>query len=450
MGLWAVVRGSLGDAVPGTRFMCFSTAPIEAIASFDHFNRMLPRETPALFAALLKTVIRNGSLAIIESTGRRRPIGDGTPPSVVVRLASRRTDLRLALNPALAIGEAYMDGMLTIESGSLYDFIDILARNMKHHDDNAWLAMLGKGRRLLKQNNPLARARRNVATHYDLSGQLYALFLDVDRQYSCAYFRTPGDTLEEAQENKKRHIAAKLMLDRPGLKILDIGSGWGGMALYLARVAGADVTGLTLSVEQHKVSQERAAAAGLGDRVRFELRDYRQESGRYDRIVSVGMFEHVGKRNYAEFFGKLDELLTPDGIALLHAIGDAGLPGAINPFIRKHIFPGADTPSLSELFASVEASGLFATDLEILRLHYAETLRHWRQRVTTNRDEIIALYDERFFRMWEFYLTLCEIGFRRRTNMVFQLQLAKTWDRVPTTRDYMTEAERALDKAAPD
>lgn len=398
-----------------------------------------------MFAALLKTVIRSGSLAVVDQAGRRRVIGDGSPPSVAVRIASRRTDLRLALNPALVIGEAYMDGTLTIDAGSLYDFIDILALNLNHQDDNAWLAMLGKFRALLKQKNPLARARRNVATHYDLSGELYALFLDADRQYSCAYFRTPDDTLEEAQDNKKRHIAAKLILDRPGLKILDIGSGWGGLALYLARVSGADVTGLTLSVEQHKVSQERAAAAGLADRVRFELLDYRQASGRYDRIVSVGMFEHVGKRNYSEFFGKLSNLLEPDGIALLHAIGDSGLPGAINPFIRKHIFPGADTPSLSELFTAVEPSGLFATDLEILRLHYAETLRHWRQRVATTRSAIIDLYEERFFRMWEFYLTLCEIGFRRRTNMVFQLQLAKTWDRVPITRDYMIEAERGLE-----
>lgn len=397
-----------------------------------------------MFAALLKTVIRSGSLCVIDSTGRPQSIGDGTPPSITIRILSRRTDFRLALNPALVIGEAYMDGTLTIQTGSLYDFIDMLALNMTHHDDNAWLAMLGKARRLLKQSNPLARARRNVATHYDLSNELYTLFLDTDKQYSCAYFRTPDDTLEEAQANKKHHIAAKLMLDRTDLKILDIGSGWGGMALYLARVSGATVTGLTLSVEQHKVSQERAVAAGLADRVKFKLLDYRQESGCYDRIVSVGMFEHVGKRNYGEFFGKLRSLLDPDGIALLHAIGDAGLPSAINPFIRRHIFPGADTPSLSELFAAVEASGLFATDVEILRLHYAETLRHWRLRATINRNKIIDLYDEQFFRMWEFYLTLCEIGFRRRTNMVFQLQLTKTWDRAPMIRDYMIEEEQVL------
>ncbi len=397
-----------------------------------------------MFAALLRTVIHSGSLRIIDHAGRSQSIGDGTTPTVVIQIGSRRTDLRLALNPALAIGEAYMDGSLTITSGSLYELIDILARNMNHQGDNAWLAMFGKARKFLKQNNPIARARRNVSTHYDLSGELYAMFLDIDQQYSCAYFRTKDDSLDEAQDNKKRHIAAKLMLDQPGLKILDIGSGWGGLALYLAQISTADITGLTLSVEQHKVSQERVVAAGLTDRVRFKLLDYRRENNCYDRIVSVGMFEHVGKRNYNEFFGKLGDLLKPDGIALLHAIGDSGPPGAINPFIRKHIFPGADTASLSELFASVEASGLYATDLEILRLHYAETLRHWRMRVETHRREIIALYDERFFRMWEFYLTLCEIGFRRRTNMVFQLQLAKTWDRVPMTRDYMLDAERHL------
>lgn len=397
-----------------------------------------------MFEILLKSVIHSGSLGIINSSGRLTLIGDGSPPSVIVRIASRRADFQLARNPSLAIGEAYMDGTLTIDSGSLYEFIDVLARNMKYHDDNMWLALLGRGRRMIKQYNPISRARRNVANHYDLSGELYTLFLDADRQYSCAYFRTPDDTLEEAQENKKQHIAAKLMLDRPGLKILDIGSGWGGLALYLARVAGADVTGLTLSVEQHKISQQRAADAGLADRVRFELCDYRQKTGHYDRIVSVGMFEHVGKRNYNEFFRTLGILLKDDGVALLHAIGDAGLPGAINPFIRRHIFPGADTASLSELFTSVEASGLIATDLEILRLHYAETLMHWRRRVVVHRNEIIDLYDERFFRMWEFYLTLCEIGFRRRTNMVFQLQLAKTWDRVPITRDYMFETEARL------
>jgi cyclopropane-fatty-acyl-phospholipid synthase len=291
--------------------------------------------------------------------------------------------------------------------------------------------------RRLKQCNPISRARANVAHHYDLSDQLYDLFLDKDRQYSCAYFTSKDDSLEMAQENKKRRIAAKLLLDRPHLKILDIGSGWGGLGLYLAEETGADVTGVTLSVEQHKIAEARAAAAGLADRVRFHLCDYRQEPGQYDRVVSVGMFEHVGKKNYDEFFAKLNELLAIDGVALLHSIGYADAPAPINPFIRKYIFPGADLPTLSEVFAAVERAGLIVTDVEILRLHYAETLRHWRERFIANRQRIAALYDERFCRMWEFYLVLCEIGFRFRFNMVFQMQLTKRFDAVPLTRDYM-------------
>lgn len=296
--------------------------------------------------------------------------------------------------------------------------------------------------RRLKQYNPIDRARRNVAHHYDLSGQLYDLFLDSDRQYSCAYFISASDSLETAQQNKKRHIAAKLLLDRQGLKILDIGSGWGGLGLYLAEEPGADVTGVTLSVEQHKVCQARAAAAGLADRVRFQLRDYRQVAGEYDRIVSVGMFEHVGKKNYDEFFAKLNGLLKEDGVALLHAIGSSGAPAPINPFIRKYIFPGADLASLSEVCSAAERSGLIVTDVEILRLHYAETLRHWRRRFMANWQRVVALYDERFCRMWEFYLILCEIGFRFRSMMVFQIQLAKQSDIVPLTRDYMVNWER--------
>jgi cyclopropane-fatty-acyl-phospholipid synthase len=294
----------------------------------------------------------------------------------------------------------------------------------------------------LKQHNPIGKTRRNVAHHYDLSGELYDLFLDRDRHYSCAYFAHPGDTLDVAQDNKKRHIAAKLLLDRPGLKILDIGSGWGGLALYLARAADADVTGVTLSTEQHKVSQTRSAQAGLADQVRFHLRDYREEYGRYNRIVSVGMFEHVGKRNYAEFFGKLRGLLEDHGVALIHSIGYSDTPGPINPFIRKYIFPGADLPTLSEISAAAERSGLIVTDVEILRRHYAETLRHWRERFVARWNDAAQIYDERFCRMWEFYLALCEVGFRYRTNVVLQMQLTKRMDAVPITRDYMFDWER--------
>jgi cyclopropane-fatty-acyl-phospholipid synthase len=394
-----------------------------------------------MFASLLRSVVRTGSLRLIDAAGRIHMVGDGTPPRATVRLRSRRAAYALALNPGLAIGEAYMDGRLGVEQGTVYDFLEVLARNYSP-GGHPWLSLLERLGRGPKQRNPVGRARRNVAHHYDLSGALYELFLDRDLQYSCAYFTSPGDTLEAAQENKKRHVAAKLLLDRPGLRVLDIGSGWGGLGLYLAREAGADVTGVTLSAEQHRASAARAAAAGLADRVRFRLRDYREEGGRYDRVVSVGMFEHVGKRDHAEFFARLRGLLEEDGVALVHTIGFADAPGPINPFVRKHIFPGADLPALSELAAAAERSGLVVTDVEVLRLHYAETLRRWRQRFVAHWEDAARLYDERFCRMWEFYLALCEVGFRHRTNVVFQAQLARRFDAVPITRDYVLEWER--------
>lgn len=396
-----------------------------------------------LFPAVLKSIVRTGSLRLIDGAGRIHEYGNGTPPYCTVRLSARHLDYTLALNPELSIGEAYMDGLLTVEEGTLFDLLEIAARNYSNFERVAWFSLLSRTTRRLKQHNPIGRARHNVAHHYDLSDQLYDLFLDKDRQYSCAYFTSKDDNLETAQENKKRHIAAKLMLDRPHLKILDIGSGWGGLGLYLAEETDADVTGVTLSVKQHKVAEARAAAAGLADRLRFHLRDYREEPGQYDRVVSVGMFEHVGKKNYDEFFAKLGELLATDGVALLHSIGYADAPAPINPFIRKYIFPGADLPSLSEAFAAVDRSGLIVTDVEILRLHYAETLRHWRERFIANWPRVAALYDERFCRMWEFYLVLCEIGFRFRSMMVFQMQLAKRADAIPPTRDYMLNWERA-------
>ncbi len=396
-----------------------------------------------LFAAVLKSIIRSGHLRLIDGAGRTHEFGDGKPPRCTIRLARRPLDYTLAFNPALSVGEAYMDGLLTIEEGTLYDFLEIAARNYDHLHRSAWYVLVNTVARRLKQYNPVARARRNVAHHYDLSDQLYDLFLDRDRQYSCAYFAAESDSLETAQENKKRHIASKLLLDRQRLKVLDIGSGWGGLGLYLARETGADVTGVTLSVEQHKVSQARAADAGLADRVRFYLRDYREEQGRYDRIVSVGMFEHVGVPHYREFFQKLKDLLADDGVALLHSIGRMDPPGGTNPWMQKYIFPGGYTPALSEMMDAVQAVGLWVTDIEILRLHYAETLREWRQRFAANRDKIRALYDERFCRMWDFYLTGCELGFRYTGQMVFQMQLAKRQEAVPLTRDYMVDWERA-------
>jgi cyclopropane-fatty-acyl-phospholipid synthase len=305
-----------------------------------------------------------------------------------------------------------------------------------------WLGQAaGRVVRRLHQYNPVPRARRNVAHHYDLSDQLYELFLDRDRQYSCAYFNRPGEDLDAAQEDKKRHIAAKLLL-RPGHKVLDIGSGWGGLALYLAAECGVDVTGLTLSREQHNVATRRAAAAGLGERVRFHLRDYREETGLYNRIVSVGMFEHVGVNQYSTYFQRLSDLLAPDGVALLHSIGRMDGPGTTNAWMRKYIFPGGYAPALSEVVPEAERTRLWITDIEILRLHYAETLRAWRGRFEQNRDRICELYDERFCRMWEMYLVGAELAFRRDGHMVFQMQLAKAVDTVPLTRDYLVEWER--------
>jgi cyclopropane-fatty-acyl-phospholipid synthase len=396
-----------------------------------------------LSVAAFRSIIKSGSLKVIDSRGRAHILGDGSAPSCAIRLGDRWLDHSIAFNPALYVGEAFMHGRLTMAEGSLYDFLELAACNIAHLEGNPWYSLISRTAKRIGQYNPIGRARKNVAHHYDLSDRLYDLFLDRDRQYSCAYFLDPRDSIETAQENKKRHIASKLLLNRLRLKVLDIGSGWGGMGLYLAHETGADVTGVTLSVEQHKVSEERAAAAGLDDRVRFRLRDYRQEPGRYDRIVSVGMFEHVGPSNYREFFRKLKDLLADDGVALLHSIGRMEPPGGMNPWIRKYIFPGGYTPALSEVFAAVQEAGLWATDLEILRLHYAETLRAWRERFESNRDKIRALYDERFCRMWEFYLVGCELSFRYMNQMVFQMQIAKQPHAVPMTRDYMYEWEQA-------
>jgi cyclopropane-fatty-acyl-phospholipid synthase len=389
-------------------------------------------------------VIQTGRLTIIDADGCRHVMGGSDSPSATIRLHDRSLHHRLALNPYLHIGEAYMEGTLTIEQGSLYDFVNVCAVNC----DSAFAQPLTRMRdvvarvlRYLHQYNPVPRARANVAHHYDLSGRLYDLFLDSDRQYSCGYFTHRHNDLERAQLDKKRHIAAKLLL-RPGHRILDIGSGWGGLALYLADACGCEVVGITLSEEQLKASRLRAERAGLADRVRFELRDYREQTGRFDRIVSVGMFEHVGLQHYPEFFTKIRELLTDDGIALLHSIGRMDGPGATNEWIRKYIFPGGYAPAISEVLPVVERLKLWVTDIEVLRLHYALTLRCWYERFQANRAEIARLYDERFCRMWEFYLAGSEMAFRSMGHMVFQMQIAKRQDAVPLTRDYVTDWER--------
>jgi len=384
-------------------------------------------------------------MVLIEANGRETKFGEDCPgPALTLRVHDRRTMWRLCINPDLALGEAFMEGTLTVENGTIRDVIGLIFDNMADGSplpQDALARPIRPVMRRIQQYNPIGRAQRNVSHHYDLSRRLYELFLDADEQYSCAYFSNPGMTLEEAQDAKKKHIAAKLLL-KPGMRILDIGSGWGGLALTLAETAGVDVTGLTLSREQLAVASERAKARGVSDRVRFYLRDYRAETGVYDRIVSVGMFEHVGVNHYETFFDTANRLLAPDGIMLLHSIGRLTGPGKTNSWIRKYIFPGGYAPALSEVLTVIEKSGLLTTDIEILRTHYAMTINRWQERFTANRAEISQLYDERFCRMWEFYLAGAEMDFRYLKAMVFQLQMSKSISAVPLTRDYMFEWEK--------
>ena len=393
-----------------------------------------------MFTRLLKRIVHTGSLELVDGRGRVHNYGDGAGPKTKVRLKNSQVDYALGLNPALKLGEAYMNGTLTIEEGTLLDLLTVLAQNFSNVRMHPFLVGLTKVQGFVNRHNSIATARRNVTHHYDLSRRLYELFLDKDLQYSCAYFETGSESLDEAQLKKKVHLAAKLLLDRPNLSVLDIGCGWGGLGLYLAREHQARVLGVTLSTEQQAVAAERALKDGLSERAEFVLRDYREVKGTFDRIVSVGMFEHIGKRHYPEFFCRVRDLLNDGGIAVLHTIGWSDDPGPINPFIKKYIFPGADLPSLSEVMRVIERTGLVVTDIEVLRQHYATTLKHWRLNFQKNRDAVRELYDERFCRMWEFYLTACETFFRHRTQVVFQIQVSKGTSIVPLTRDYIYRA----------
>ena len=403
----------------------------------------------AVLQAFLKRMITEGQLTLRWPDGTTSDfIGEKDGPKAGLIIDDWATVRRLVLNPSLAFGEAYMAERVRPMDCSFYTMMDVLVRNseinlsahplMRLHAAGGWLL------RRLRQFNPASRSQRNVAHHYDLNGRLYSLFLDRDRQYSCAYFPTGQETLEEAQALKKRHIAAKLKLDREGLTVLDIGSGWGGLALTLARDYGARVTGITLSTEQLTEARARAEAEGLADRVRFELLDYRALAEPFDRIVSVGMFEHVGVDHYRQFFATVQRCLQPDGVALLHSIGRAAGPGSTNPWLRKYIFPGGYSPALSEVVPHIERAGLWITDIEILRLHYAETRRHWRRRFAANRDAIASLYDERFCRMFEFYLAGSELAFRRQDHMNFQIQMTRSPYALPIARDYMVDNERRV------
>ena len=401
-----------------------------------------------MLQAKLDKIFRDGRLTIIMPGGKTLNLGKPhkNDPPIVVRLKGRLTPLKLALDPDRYLGEAYMDGDLVMEQGSIYDLLELSMRNLEALPPTSPGPVKTAGFKLLasvQQRNTTSRARRNVAHHYDISNDLYSLFLDRDMQYSCAYFPEPDVTLEEAQEAKKRHIAAKLLL-RPGQRVLEIGSGWGGLAISLAQHADVSVLGITLSTEQLTLARQRAAALGLQDRVTFELADYRTLEGTFDRIVSVGMFEHVGTPQYPEYFNSIARLLAKDGVALVHSIGRNRGISKPNGWINKYIFPGGYIPAFSEVILPLENSGLWMTDLEVLRLHYAETLRHWRERFMARKGELGARYDERFCLMWEFYLAASEASFRHGGFMVFQAQLSNTVDAVPLTRDYIVEDERAL------
>jgi len=401
-----------------------------------------------LLRIALQSVFKRGNVKITAAGGSVFEVGDGTGKPVAIRFTTYKAQWATMFDPELRLGEAYMDGSFVVDSGSIADFLEV-ALGQETGGSPRWtvphriLRFLGKR---LQQFNLRERARRNVAHHYDLDGRLYSLFLDSDRQYSCAYFEHPNASLDDAQLAKKRHLAAKLLVN-PDARVLDIGSGWGGLAIYLAKFFNAKVTGITLSTEQLGVARERAAEQDLAGSLEFRLQDYRDVTDKFDRIVSVGMFEHVGVVYYDAFFKKCAELLADDGVILLHSIGRSEGPNTTNAWIAKYIFPGGYIPALSEVMPSIERAGLLINDVEILRLHYAETLKAWRERFLAHREEVERLYDARFVRMWEFYLAASEMAFRQQNMMNFQLQLTKRQGIVPMTRDYIPDAEEKLRRA---
>ena len=404
----------------------------------------------ALIDRFLAAQVKRGQLSVTHANGRTVQMGTPDPalPSVAIRFTDAATPGRIVRHPALGAAEAFMDGKLVIEQGDIRGLVDLLKGNGPWERGGglkpAWpVKLAGSVVHRLDRINMARRSKRNVAHHYDLSDRLYDLFLDADRQYSCAYFTDPANSLERAQEDKKAHIAAKLLL-RPGMRVLDIGCGWGGMALYLHAKTGAEVLGVTLSEEQLKVARARAEAAGVADKVRFELIDYRHVRGTFDRIVSVGMFEHVGPPHYAAFFRQCHRLLADDGVMLLHTIGRMGKPGVTDTFTTKYIFPGGYNPALSEIVRGYEGTKFFPTDIEVLRVHYALTIDQWYDRTVAAKDQIVALYDERFYRMWTFYLAGAAAAFRTGGMCNYQVQLSKQRLTVPLTRDYISAAERGL------
>jgi len=402
-----------------------------------HNRRML------LLNRLLQRAVIRGALVVRDWNGAVRRFGEVDAEPVRITIKDAATARKIGLNPALGAGEAFMEGSLVVESGDILELLDLVSGNLRWDRDNKLRVGLWRQARLAArwgELNERRRSRRNVAHHYDLDDRLYDLFLDEERQYSCGYFREgndgPDSDLDRAQHDKLNHVVAKLCL-KPGMRVLDIGCGWGGMARHIHKLSGAEVLGVTLSGEQLAHARRRALELGIAGKVRYELIDYRDVTGTFDRIVSVGMFEHVGRPNYRDYFAKVASLLEPDGVALIHSIGRAGGPGATDPWTRKYIFPGGYTPALSEIAPHIERAWLWVTDVEVWRLHYMKTLEHWLQRCRARKEDIVALYDERFFRMWEFYLAGAIMAFRHDDHAVFQIQLARRRDAVPLTRDYL-------------
>ncbi len=406
-----------------------------------------------LLSHLLRRFIDKGRLTVITPDGARHSFGSGVDgPVLVARFADDRLARELFLNPELKAAEAYMDGRLTFEEGgTVYDLLLLFSVNRKGlaaHPVQKGLRKVWRALRGRQQANALGQAAENVKSHYDHPAEFYRLWLDESMSYSCAYFEQPDEPLEAAQRNKMRHIAAKLKLS-PGMHVAEIGSGWGGLAIYLAQTCGVTVSGINVSPDQLAESRRRAEAAGVADKVQFIEQDYRQLTGTYDRVVSIGMMEHVGVNHFDEYFTTLRGLLKPGGFALVHAIGRMSPPGTTAPFIRKYIFPGGYVPALSEVMASTERSALWVADCEVLRLHYYWTIRAWRRRFLAKRPEVVTMMGERFARMWEFYLVAVELGFLNGSNMVFQLLLSANRDDVPVRRDYMLDQERALEHLEP-
>ena len=402
----------------------------------------------SLIGTMIGKLLKSGRITLVMPGREPVTYGPGGGKELTVRATDRRVALEIFRNPRLGLGEAYMDGRLSVENGTILDLLEMITQSNPWEEGGGGRKLFGKSKlkkikALIRRNDP-RRSRGNVAHHYDLGNALYEIFLDPDMQYSCAYFTDPANSLEQAQADKKAHIAAKLHL-RPGQRVLDIGCGWGGTAIYLHQAAKVDVLGITLSEEQLAKARQRAEEAGVADHVKFELIDYRHIEGEFDRIVSVGMFEHVGAAHYDEFFATCRRLLKRDGVMLLHTIGRLGsTSGTPDPFTDKYIFPGYHIPSISQMSASSEKARLIASDIEILRLHYAFTLRHWLQRVRDNRAGIEELYDDRFFRMWEFYLCGGIVMFESGTGCNYQVQYVRDRRALPITRDYMAEAEKEL------